>query len=281
VNISLRTTFEEQRGVWPSWAVERVQDVLKIAAAWTSAQSRLGFAGAAGRGVAWEWMNPRREVAGMAHRRAKGDLSGRTGPAFATRQDEPGMEGRPAHGGDRRHRRFGGTWSGAISQAAPTRRWHRQMEFSVATRTVRCHRLDLWIGRARGPDGCSAFCRRFLGGAARRPHNAQCPRQRTVRRVDAEGELQIDEFTLEKTKFEQVRPWARCTTFIWSGVKPTRSGPVARSAPVMMQDFSLACLDVSAELDHVGVCTIARSTSRGRSFGGTARNVAFHHRVSP
>jgi hypothetical protein len=112
----------------------------------------------------------------------------------------------------------------------------------------------------------------LLGGTASTPTTTpNAHASELVRRVDAEGELQIDEFTLEKLKFEQVRALGslhdlhlevREADAQWAGGK-VRAKVNARFLP-------RPAYDVSADLDHVDLAQLPAPPRAAERFGGTA-----------
>ena len=212
VNLGLTHDFDEHAGrLTIDGHVEKVADVLKVAAAFGRPLNHgWEFAGAAGAALRWEWSD-----SGAARplewpdRRCKGRPSGRwPEPASATGQDQPGMEGWPAHGGHRQTLR-GSVAHGLVQSPKLIPRTTTVPPNGIFNYTpINWTRRNSTAGSARARDqaGCSAFLPSLLGGAASTPTTTpNVHASELVRRVDAEGELQIDEFTLEKLKFQQVR----------------------------------------------------------------------------
>jgi hypothetical protein len=277
VNIGFAHDFEERAGrLAIDGHVEKVQDVLKIAAAFGHPLNHgWEFAGAAGAALRWEWNSsaPRGRWNGRVDV-AKGELeaAGLNQPLQLIKTSLEWKDGlRTAVIGDIEG--FGGTWSGAISQAAPTdedgsAKWN----FQLHADHLDASELDRWIGPRARPGWLRRLLPSLLGGAAATPTAApNAHASELLRRVDAEGALQIDEFTLEKLKFQQVRAVGalhdlhlevREADAQWAGGK-VRAKVNARFLP-------RPAYDVSADLDHVDLAQLPAPPRAADRFGGTA-----------
>lgn len=96
---------------------------------------------------------------------------------------------------------FGASWSGAIAQtelpeAGANPRWH----FQLHADRLDASELDRWIGPRARPGWLQRLLPSLIGGGTENPAASEL-----VRRVNADGELRIDEFTLEKLKLQHVR----------------------------------------------------------------------------
>jgi hypothetical protein len=95
---------------------------------------------------------------------------------------------------------FGGTWSGSISEnnLADTQdgpRWN----FSLATDRMNAAELDRWVGPRARPNWLQRLLPSLLGGSSPSP-----PASELVRRMNADGELNIGELTVEKLRLANV-----------------------------------------------------------------------------
>ena len=95
---------------------------------------------------------------------------------------------------------FGGTWTGTIEETTPSDsdsapRWR----FRLSADHLDAAELDRWVGPRARPSWLQRLLLSLLGGAAPTP-----PASELVRRVNAEGELDIAELSVEKLKLEQV-----------------------------------------------------------------------------
>lgn len=96
---------------------------------------------------------------------------------------------------------FGATWSGNISGAdAPAVDGDRVWKFDLHTDHLDAAELDRWVGPRARPGWLQRLLPTILGGAAPSPAASEL-----VRQVNAEGQLRVDELTIEKLKLQQVR----------------------------------------------------------------------------
>jgi len=97
---------------------------------------------------------------------------------------------------------FGGTWdgeilenAGAVSGVQP--RW----QFKLHADSFSAADLDRWAGPRARPSWLQRLLPAMLGGSS---GQSAAPSD-LLRLVDAEGEVNVDEFDLEKLKLKQVR----------------------------------------------------------------------------
>ncbi len=95
---------------------------------------------------------------------------------------------------------FGGAWSGSLTERilvdgedAP--RWN----FSLTTDRLSAADLDRWVGPRARPNWLRRLLSSFLGGSSSSPAASDL-----VRQMNAEGDLNIGELTIEKLKLENV-----------------------------------------------------------------------------
>jgi hypothetical protein len=98
---------------------------------------------------------------------------------------------------------FGAGWNGTISEDTATdfeggAKWR----FQLHADHLDAAELDRWIGPRARPGWLQRLLPSLLGGAPQTPNEHA---SELVRRINADGELRVDEFTMEKLKFEQVR----------------------------------------------------------------------------
>ncbi|HXN51538.1 MAG TPA: AsmA family protein [Candidatus Acidoferrum sp.] len=96
---------------------------------------------------------------------------------------------------------FGATWSGQLAQAGVAdvdggSKWN----FALHANHLDATALDRWMGPRARPGWLQRLLSSLLGASAANPAASEL-----LRRVNAEGELRVDEFTLERIKFGQVR----------------------------------------------------------------------------
>lgn len=101
---------------------------------------------------------------------------------------------------------FGADWDGDVSENAPVAsgaaipRWRFKLHGSSITAAD----LDRWVGPRARPTWLQRLLPAVLGGSSAQPPDAS----EFLRTVDAEGDLSVDEFNLEKLKFRQLRAHA-------------------------------------------------------------------------
>jgi hypothetical protein len=273
VNIGLTHDFDEHAGrVTIDGHVDKVADILKI----TSAFGRplnfgWEFNGAAGAVLRWEWNDaaPRGRWNGRVDV-ARGELeaAGLNQPLQLVKTSLVWKDGlRTAVLSD--IQAFGGGWSGTIAQTDPAEadgsaRWNFRLHGDHLDATE----LDRWIGPRARPGWLQRLLPSLLGGVTQMP-NAHA--SELVRRVDAEGELQIDEFTLEKLKFQHLRTVGalhdlhldvREAEAQWAG-GTVRAKIAARFLP-------RPAYEVTADLDRVDLAQLPAPARAAERFGGTA-----------
>jgi hypothetical protein len=98
---------------------------------------------------------------------------------------------------------FGASWSGQISQGLVADSDGRTTwNFRLHANHLDASALDLWIGPRSRPNWLERLLSSLLGPAKDASGTGGSA---LLRRVNAEGELRVDEFTLEKIKLSQVR----------------------------------------------------------------------------
>jgi hypothetical protein len=164
---------------------------------------------------------------------------------------------------------FGANWSGSINEDPVTdldgsAKWRFQLHGDHLDATE----LDRWIGPRARPGWLQRLLPSLLGGTPQAPNEHA---SELVRRINAEGELRVDEFTMEKLKFQQVRAdgslddlhlEVREADAQWAGGK-VRARVAARFLP-------RPSYEVTADLDQVNLAQLpapARATER---YAGTA-----------
>jgi uncharacterized protein involved in outer membrane biogenesis len=95
---------------------------------------------------------------------------------------------------------FGATWSGQLAEAGVDADGRAKWNFQLHANHLDAADLDRWMGPRARPGWLQRLLPSLLGGSAVNPAASTLLRQ-----VNAEGELRIDEFTLEKLTLGQVR----------------------------------------------------------------------------
>ncbi len=278
VNIGLTHDFDGHEGrLTIDGHVEKMGDILRVASAFGHPLNfGWEFNGAAGAALRWDWSDtaPRGRWNGRVDV-GKGDLqaAGLNQPVQLVKTSLEWKDGlRTALIGDVEG--FGGSWSGTISQLDPadadgSARWNFQLHADRLDATE----LDRWIGPRARPGWLQRLLPSLLGGATQAP-NAHA--SELVRRVDAEGELQIDEFTLEKLKFEHLRAVGalhelhlevREAEAQWAG------GTV--HAKIAARFLPRPAYDVTADLDRVDLAQLPAPARVPERFSGTASGTLY------
>lgn len=191
-------------GIRTGGHAERVADVLNLAAAFGRPLNHgWELTGPASADLSWNWSRG-------SHGRWDGSVQVSDGQLEAAGLNQPlALEdarlewhqgGRVAKLG--RVGGFGAIWSGDIAEigapsgAGDERRWN----FHLHADKLNAAELDLWVGPRARPGWLERLLPSVLGGST-----PVVPASELVRRVNAEGELRVDEFTLEKLKLNQVR----------------------------------------------------------------------------
>jgi hypothetical protein len=95
---------------------------------------------------------------------------------------------------------FGGTWSGSIAEKNVTDGENRpKWNFSLTTDRMNAAELDRWVGPRARPNWLQRLLSSLLGGSS--PSAAA---SELVRQMNAEGEINIGELTVEKLKLANV-----------------------------------------------------------------------------
>ncbi len=148
---------------------------------------------------------------------------------------------------------FGGTWSGSITEKNIADGEDRpKWNFNLATDRMNAAELDRWVGPRARPNWLQRLLPSLLGGSAPTPAASEL-----VRQVNADGEINIGELTVEKLKLAGVHAEGslhdlqldvREADAQWAG------GTV--HAQVHAKFAPLPKYDVTAKLDRVNLAEI-------------------------
>ena len=95
---------------------------------------------------------------------------------------------------------FGGTWSGSITEKGITDGEDRpKWNFSLATDRMNAAELDRWVGPRARPNWLQRLLPSLLGGSSPSPAASEL-----VRQMNADGEINIGELTVERLKLANV-----------------------------------------------------------------------------
>jgi hypothetical protein len=272
MSVALQHDFDRHAGaVSIEGHVDHVEDALQIAAAFGRQLNRgWELTGAAGGALRWEWNSS------PAHPRwngriemAKGELqaAGLNQPLELTRTRLEWKDGaRSADIGEIKG--FGATWSGTLTQPAPVdaetpARWNVQLHADH----LDAAELDRWMGPRARPGWLQRLLPALLGGSPAEGSAASA----LVRRVNAGGELRIDEFTMEKLVAQKVwmagelhdlRLDIRDASAQWAGGS-VRGKMNAKFLP-------RPSYDISADIDHLDLAKLPGLPRVTDRFAGTA-----------
>jgi hypothetical protein len=203
VEIGLTHDFSKRAGdLSINGQIENVEDVLKIMSALGRPLNRgWELTGPVSAALHYQWGNATRawsghidanravlEVAGLNQplQLNKARLDWNDGLRSATVTDVEG---------------FGATWSGQLAQTGvadtdESAKWN----FQLHANHLDAANLDRWMGPRARPGWLQRLLPSLLGGSA-----ANLAPSELLRRVNAEGEVRVDDFTLENVKLSQVR----------------------------------------------------------------------------
>jgi hypothetical protein len=205
VDISLTHDFEKHTGTLAlHGGVERIEDVLTNASSFGQTLNHGWILnGAANAALQWEW----KDAPAHGHWSGNVELSGgellAAGLNLPLRLEEVRLEWKEGTRGAAIERigGFGASWSGEISETpqaegllAPHWSFHLRADHLDAAE------LDKWIGPRARP----SWLERLLPWLSRDVAPGVVPAE-LLQRLDAAGELRVDELTVEKLKLSQVR----------------------------------------------------------------------------
>jgi len=250
--------------------VEKVEDVLTVLAAFGRPINRgWDLTGAASAALRYQW-----DVAQPAPR-WNGHLDFSKGTLQAAGMNQP-LEVNKArldwHDGLRTASiadvdGFGTNWSGQLTQETmPDSDGSVKWNVQLHTEHLDAAELDRWIGPRARPSWLQRLLSSLLGSANTSPAASELER-----RVNAEGEIRVDEFTLEKIKLTQLRAEGalhdlhlelRQAEAHWAG------GTLR--ARIRATFLPRPSYDVSADLDRVDLAQLPAAANLPERFAGLA-----------
>ncbi len=182
--------------------IRKVEDFLKLSAA-LGHQLQHGWelTGQATAVTKWEWKKPfdGQWNGRIGFNRANLTVAGLNQPLKIAESALDWMDGR-------RNVRvlkidgFGGTWTGNIEEVPQSDGGSGpQWNFHLSVDQLNAADLDRWVGPRARPSWLQRLLPQLLGGSA-----PSTPASELVRRVNADGELDITQLTIEELKLEQV-----------------------------------------------------------------------------
>jgi hypothetical protein len=180
----------------------KVEDFLKLSAAFGH-QLNHGWelTGQATAVTKWEWKKPfgGRWNGRISFNKANLTVAGLNQPLKVSESELDWIDGRRV-ARIVRVEGFGGMWTGNIEETSPTDAENGpQWNFHLNVDQLDAADLDRWVGPRARPNWLQTLLPTLLGGSA-----PSMPASELVRRVNAEGELQIAKLTIEKLELEQV-----------------------------------------------------------------------------
>jgi hypothetical protein len=274
VNVGLTHDFSVRAGhITVDGHLDRVEDGLRVAQAFGRTLNHgWELTGAATASLRWDWngVAPRRWNGHVDVSNSELQAAGLNQPLLLSKTSLTWKDGlRTASIADVDG--FGANWSGSIVEDPVTdfdgsAKWRFQLHADHLDATE----LDRWIGPRARPGWLQRLLPSLLGGTPA-PQVAIEHASELVRRIDAEGELRVDEFTLEKLKFQQVRADAslddlhldvREVDAQWAGGK-VRARVGAKFLP-------RPSYEVTADLDQVNLAQLPAPLRATERFAGTA-----------
>ena len=161
---------------------------------------------------------------------------------------------------------LGTTWSGQLAQASVDADGGAKWNFQLHASHLGAVDLDRWMGPRARPGWLQRLLPSLLGGGA-----ANSAASELLRHVNAEGELRVDEFTLEKINLGQVRA-SGALHDLHLEVRQAE-GRIAGGkwrAKVRAVFFPRPSYDVSAELDSIDLGQIPSSGNLPERITGLA-----------
>lgn len=162
---------------------------------------------------------------------------------------------------------FGGTWTGLIEErplAAPEN--EAKWRFHLSADRLDAAELDRWVGPRARPGWLQRLLSSLFGGAASSP-----PASELVRRVDAAGELDVQQLTIEKLKLEQVHAKGSLRDLklhVTSADAQWAGGKV--HAAIEARFLPRPSYDITANLDRVDLAEVPGSEGIVNRLGGVA-----------
>ncbi len=161
---------------------------------------------------------------------------------------------------------FGASWSGQLAQAGIDADGDAKWNFQLHANHLDAADLDRWMGPRARPGWLQRLLASLLGGNAANPAASEL-----LRHVNAEGELRVDEFTLEKIKFDQVRTnGALHDLHLELRQADARCAGGRLRARVRAVFFPRPSYDLTAELDRVNLQQIPTPGNLPERFTGLA-----------
>ena len=246
-----------------------IEDCLKLAAALGQPQNRgWEMGGQATVAAKWEWNKPfqGRWNGRIAFNKATLTVAGLNQPLNISESAVDWVDGRRI-AAVTRVEGFGGTWSGQIEEASEGDGENRpKWKFHLNTDQLDAADLDRWVGPRARPNWLQRLLSSLLGGSA-----PSTTASELVRRINAEGELEVGQLTIEKLKMEHVHAQGSLRDLQlhvsradaqWAGGKV--------QAKLDAQFLPRPAYEISAELDRVNLAQLPGAGKIAERIAGTA-----------
>jgi hypothetical protein len=203
VDLALTHDFETSLGeVTVSGHLQHAEDLFNSAAAfgWTLNHG-WELSGGASANLRWKWQHPLHGVwsGTIDIRDAELQAAGLNQPI---QLDEAQLEWKNAKRAMHlaRAAAFGTLWTGEIQEASAEASGSPQWRFNLHADRLDATELDRWVGPRARPGWLQRLLPSLLGAAA-----PSSPASELLRRIDAEGEVRVDQLTVERLKLSQLR----------------------------------------------------------------------------
>jgi hypothetical protein len=247
----------------------KVEDFLKLSAA-LGHQLNHGWelTGQATAVTKWEWKRPFHGwwSGRIGFNKANLTIAGLNQPLKISESELDWIDGRRA-ARVVRVQGFGGMWSGNIEEASRTDAASGpQWEFHLSVDQLDAADLDRWVGPRARPNWLQRLLPTLLGGSA-----PSAPASELVRRVNAEGELEIAKLTIEKLRLGQVSARGslhdlqldvRAARAEWAG------GNV--QAKIQANFLPRPVYEIAAKLERVNLAQLPGAGRNAERLGGVA-----------
>ena len=247
----------------------KAEDFLKLSAAFGRQLNRgWELAGQATAVTKWEWKQPFKGQwnGRIGFNKANLAVAGLNQPLKISESVLGWVEGRPI-ARVMRVEGFGGMWTGNIEEPVRTDEGNGpKWIFHLHADQLNAADLDRWVGPRARPSWLQRLLPPLLGGSA-----PSIPASELVRRVNAEGELDIGQLTIEKLKLEQVQAKGylhdlqldvREAQAEWAGGKV--------HAKINAKFLPRPAYDIAAELDRVNLGQLPGAGHIAERLGGFA-----------
>jgi uncharacterized protein involved in outer membrane biogenesis len=250
--------------------ISKVEDFLKLSAAvWQPLNHGWELSGQASAATRWEWERPfsGRWNGRVNFSKASLTVAGLNQPLKIAEGAVDWIDGRRVVR-DMKVEGFGGLWTGVIEErpVAATEN-DAKWNFHLTADRLDAAELDRWVGPRARPGWLQRLLSSFLGGSA----SNSPPASELVRRVNAAGELDVQQLTIEKLKLEQVHAKGSLRDLqlqVTAADAQWAGGTVRAEAEAKF--LPRPSYDVSADLDRVNLAELPGAEEIANRLAGVA-----------